>query len=89
MTQVTYLQTTTVPKSYAQHGIKCSEDAMIVLREHMKHEETRVLARRVGVSISCLRAIMNGKTQWPRPRTFFGLIDVLDLEMILRPRKER
>ena len=67
--------------------IAVANDAMNVLRMKMYEYDTQSLADTVGVSKSCIYAIQRGTTKWPRPNTFFGLLDALDLEMILRDRK--
>lgn len=56
---------------------------MNVLRMKMHEWHHEELSKRVGVSVSCIMAIRSGRTKWPRPATFFGLLDALDLEMVL------
>lgn len=64
-----------------------NEDAaMNVLRLAMYAYDTSDLSKKVGVSQSCIYAIQSGRTKWPRPNTFFGLLRTLDLEMHLIPR---
>lgn len=67
-------------------GIHDAEDAMAVIRDAMYGKDIDIIARRVGVSVSCIRRIRSGTTKWPRPATFFTLLVILDLEMIIRPR---
>lgn len=69
------------------HGVHDADAAMDVLREAMKPHEVKWLAMKCGVTTGCIYAINNGKTKWPRATTFFQLLYVLDLEMIIRPRQ--
>lgn len=62
------------------------DEALMVLRHAMYATDTETLAKKVGVSQSCIYAIQSGRTKWPRPKTFFGLLRTLDLEMHLVPR---
>lgn len=61
-----------------------AEEVMVVLRDQLYSYDLKLLAVRVGVSVRCLQAIRSGRTRWPRPTTFFSLIDVLGFELILR-----
>jgi hypothetical protein len=65
-------------------GITNAEDAMTLIRDRLYGQDLELLSVRVGVSVSCLYAIRGGRTKWPRHATFFSLIDVLGLELILR-----
>ena len=69
------------------HGVHDAEAAMNVVRDAMKPYEVKWLAMKCGVTTGCIYAIVNGKTKWPRATTFFQLLYVLDLEMIIRPRQ--
>lgn len=71
------------PKSI---GLTNAEDAMTIIRNRMYGEDLELMSVRVGVSVSCLYAIRAGRTKWPRHVTFFSLIDVLGLELVLRPK---
>lgn len=62
------------------------DEALTVLRLAMYTYDTTKLAKTVGVSAGCIYAIQSGRTKWPRPNTFFGLLRALDLEMHLIPR---
>jgi hypothetical protein len=68
----------------AQRKIAVADDAMQMLRMAMYEWDATALAHQVGVSKSCIMAIRSGRTKWPRPATFFGLLDALDMEMVLR-----
>jgi len=46
----------------------------------------KLLSIRTGLSTSCLRAIVNERTSWPRWVTMQVLCDVLNLELTLRRR---
>ena len=81
MTNVVKIKT---KREYA--GVRDAEEAMQVVRNAMYPYDVVELARRVDVSKSCIWAIRSGRTKWPRPATFFMLLHVLDLEMIIRPR---
>lgn len=63
-----------------------ADAAMHVLRMEMYKHEYKTLAEKVGVSTSCIMAIRSGRTKWPRPHTFFGLLRELELEMYLIPK---
>lgn len=77
-----------MPSRY--RGIKNAEDAMTVIRNAIyEHGDAELLANRIGVSVSCIFAIRAGRTKWPRSHTFFGLLAVLDLEMIIRRREDK
>lgn len=69
--------------------ITVAEDAMQILRERMYDYHIDDLVRATGCSKACLYAIRANRTAWPRPHTFFRLLDVLGLEMILRVRGGR
>lgn len=71
-------------------GIKNAEDAMTVIRNAIyDHGDPELLANRIGVSVSCIFAIRSGRTKWPRAHTFFGLLSVLELEMVIKRRSEQ
>lgn len=61
-----------------------AQEAMSVLRLEMYNWHHEYLAEQVGVSVSCIMAIRSGRTKWPRPHTFFGLLRVLGLAMYLK-----
>lgn len=63
-----------------------AEAAMNVLRREMYAWDYKELAAQVGVSYSCIMAIRSGRTAWPRPKTFFNLLDVLQLDLYIIPR---
>jgi len=44
----------------------------------------RILAKNCGVSSATIQNIASGKTKWPRPTTLFPLLDVLNLQLIIR-----
>ncbi len=68
-------------------GIRDAEAAMTVIRNAMYGHDAELLAKRIGRSLSCVHAIRSGRTKWPHHYTFFALLVVLDLEMIIRPRQ--
>lgn len=63
--------------------VRNADQAMNKLRMKMYNHHYAALAERVGVSPSCILAIRSGRTTWPRPQTFFGLLRELELEMLL------
>lgn len=69
--------------------IAVSEDAMNLLRRRMHDWHHTELAEKVGVSSSCIMAIRSGRTKWPRPHTMFRLLEVLNLEMLIRDKSNR
>lgn len=66
--------------------IAVSEDAMNILRLEMYNIHPADLAAQVGVSVSCINAIRSGRTKWPRPNTFFLLLERFQLELLIRKR---
>lgn len=70
------------------HRLKNVEKAMNVLRYEMYEWHAQDLADAVGVSRSCIEAIRSGRTTWPRHKTFFGLLEALDLDMYLVKREK-
>jgi len=44
----------------------------------------KMLSIRTGLSVSCLRSIVNERTSWPRWVTFQVLCDILNLQLTLR-----
>ena len=65
--------------------IQTREDMMLIIQREIEHHgEPKLLAIRVGVSASCIYAIKNGKTKWPRYTTFASLMDVLPIRLELR-----
>jgi len=73
------------PISKPGYARQCSnaDDAMMTLRTEMYAWEIPHMAEDIGVSASCLYAIRSGKTKWPRQKAFFGLIEYLELKMLL------
>lgn len=59
------------------------EQVMNDIRIRMYKYDTNDLAFAMGVTPSCVRSIRNGRTKWPRGRTFFALLDALGLEFRL------
>lgn len=45
------------------------------------------LAREIGIREGTLYAVRSGRTKWPQPHTFFGLVKALGLEVQLRKRE--
>lgn len=68
--------------SYATK-LRDAEAVMDRLRIEMHEYDVDVLANMVGVSKSCIMAIRSGRTKWPRPKTFFGILDALNMHMTL------
>lgn len=79
-------QNNVVPMTRTYRGIKDAEAAMNVIRHAMYPHDPEDLARKCAVSKSCIYAIRSGRTKWPRHSTFFQLLYVLDLQMIIAPR---
>ncbi len=67
-----------------------SEQVMDMLRSkiYASEHDYRVIARRCGVSESTIYTIRRGVTRWPRPATFFALIEFFDLQLVLAEREE-
>jgi hypothetical protein len=63
--------------------IKSAEDTMNKLRIEMYGCDMHHMAQSIDVSYSCLMSIRSGRTIWPRPKTFWGIIDYLGLEVHL------
>lgn len=59
------------------------DDVMQALRLRMYNYDVADLAEYMGVSKSCVYAIRNGKTKWPRGDTLFALLNALDVELRL------
>lgn len=86
MSQTNVVQMVPTPRVY--HGIKDAEAAMTVIRNAVDgFNDDYLLARRIGVSQSCIYYIRTGRTKWPRHGTFFALLAVLDLELVIRARQ--
>lgn len=68
--------------SYSK-GLINADDAMNVLRRKMYDFDVGELAEKADISRACVMAIRSGRTKWPRPKTFFNLLKVLDLKMLL------
>ena len=73
------------PRAKASYAYKLrnADEAMNVLRVAMHTWDYKDLAKHVGVSNSCIMSVRSGRTKWPRPHTFFGLLEALELEMHL------
>lgn len=65
------------------------EQVMNDIRLRMYKYDTNDLAFAMSVTPSCVRAIRNGRTKWPRGRTFFALLDALGLEFRLYDRSAK
>lgn len=84
MATATILRMKPINAKYAYvHRIKNAESAMNTLRTEMYGHDIEHMAAVVDVSVACLYSIRSGRTKWPRPKTFFGLINYLNLEMHL------
>lgn len=79
-------QSNVVKMERRYHGVHDAEAAMTVVRNAMEPHDVKWIAMKCAVSTGCIYAIKNGKTKWPRATTFFQLLYVLDLEMVIRPR---
>ena len=58
-------------------------DAMQKLRYAMHGIPPRQIAEDIGVSVSTIYAVKSGRTKWPRPATFFGLVEYFGFELVL------
>lgn len=63
--------------------LKDEGECLMTMRLEMYKRDTYALAEAVGVSVACIYAIQSGRTKWPRPKTFFGLLNELGLEIHL------
>lgn len=79
-------QTALRPKYARRFGLRDADAVMNVLRREMYEWGYKELAKEVGVSPACIMAIRSGRTKWPRPKTFFGLLEALDLELLVKKR---
>ena len=70
------------PFTYADK-LANAEAAMQVIRDEMYLHDIHAMSRSIDVSVTALYAVRAGRTSWPRPKTFFGLINYLGLEMHL------
>lgn len=60
-----------------------SDDVMNTLRLKMYDYDIKDIAEEIEVTIQCAYNVRNGKTKWPRPKTFFALLEFLGVEMHL------
>lgn len=66
--------------------VRNADETMNKLRLEMYAEDLHDMAEEIEVSYSCLVAIRSGRTKWPRPKTFWGIIGYLGLEVhLVRP----
>jgi hypothetical protein len=61
-----------------------AEDAMNFVRDRIYLWDIKALASECGVTTSCLYSIRAGRTEWPRGKTLFRLLEALDLELWLK-----
>lgn len=60
------------------------EAIMQVVREALwAHGDMKSLSGFTGISVSCLNALRNGRTRWPRDVTMFTVTHALGLELVL------
>ena len=64
--------------------IKQSHQAMFVLRHRLHGQRPKDIAKATGLSVGTIYAIRCGRTAWPRPKTFFTLLDYFGLELYLK-----
>lgn len=76
------------PVPYYSKDVRCAEDAMQALRMRMHTVHPEDLATAIGVTASTIRAIRSGRTKWPRPATFFGLVNYLGMMIVLTERRK-
>jgi predicted transcriptional regulator len=82
MNNIVKLAPNTEKPNYTKR-LRNADDAMQTLRMEIYAWDHKELAKAIGVSPSCIMAIRSGRTKWPRPKTFFGLLDALELDMLL------
>ena len=66
--------------------LRDADSCMNVIRMSMYDHDIETIADAIGVTTSCLYSVRRGSTVWPRPKTFFGLINYLNLELTLTRR---
>lgn len=76
---------TMIRPKYSQN-LTNADAVMSVIRIKMYDHDINNLAEYIGCTVGCLYAVRRGATVWPRPKTFFGLIECLDLELLVRRR---
>ena len=72
------------PRSYTSAESVIEEVRLQIFETHTAHKE---IAKRCAVSATTIHNLANGKTRWPRPTTLFPLLNALNLEMRLVPKK--
>ena len=60
-----------------------ADSCMSVIRMKMYQYDIDELADDIGVTTSCLYAVRRGSTIWPRPKTFFGPINAMDMKLLI------
>lgn len=83
MGNVHKLHTTKIVAPAYTARLRNAESVMNTLRDRMHGMHYRDLAEKVGVSASTIMAVRSGRTKWPRPNTFFSLLDVLHLDLMI------
>lgn len=72
------------PKAY-----QISDDVMNEIRLRLYEWSPKDAAEACGVSLGCIYAIRRGTTKWPRPHTFFAILELVDVEMRLYDRRQK
>lgn len=60
-----------------------SKEIMQEIRDHLNQKEPKVVAAYTGLSRSCIYALRNGKTKWPRGTTVDCVLDACGLKIML------
>lgn len=71
------------PKPVYGRSLTNADEVMQIIRDELHEHDLHTLAEKMDVSYGCLVAIRSGRTKWPRPKTFFGLVEQLDLRLML------
>lgn len=59
----------------------CKKDRIELLREALRSRILIDLAKQTGLSYSCLAAIRDGRTKWPRLKTMNLVLPILGLDL--------
>lgn len=65
------------------------DEVMFDIRMRLHDWDAKDAAEEMDVSVACVYGIRNGRTKWPRPKTFFALLELLDLQLRLYDTKNQ
>jgi transcriptional regulator with XRE-family HTH domain len=73
-------QPLTYPKAYTSAEKLIESVRMYIMRDGRGY---KALAIRTGVSTATIGNLATGRTQWPRPKTLFGVLTALNLSITI------